>query len=212
MAFSTFEPERSPALATASLGIQYDQAPLAISPDGKSLVLVKQWSNAYGLKVLDISNPLHPTSAAEILPIRIPAHGYLYPGFFQIVGDKLYVFDGSGSAAVLNFNRQTGNFRMRGYSVNPLLVGQTAAFSADGAYLYAMDYYGDSVAVFDTSKLEKNAKDLLLTRLSAPYTPSLVAVSPVAPPSRALPSKPPSKNRAQQHKAPANERLALRQR
>ncbi len=169
--------------ATADeLGVYPYQAQASISPDGKSLLLATYRGSKTRIKVFDLSDPTNPKPMNEITPAPISGHGIPQVFYYQVVGNQLYAFDGGGLVVVFNFNRGTGDFRERGWYYDPA-IGGYPAFSADGAYLYATDFFNDQVSVFDTSKLF-TGKGALLTNLRVPWAPNVVAVSPVAPPQK----------------------------
>ena len=174
-----------------ALGINNNQseAQVYVTPDGKSLLLANSKANRTRIRVFDISNPISPKAIAEITPIPIPRRGFPYVVNYQVIGNKLYAIDLNGAAVVFNFDRTKGDFRERGYVASNSTQGYSAfAFSADGSYLYLADFYNDLVLVGDTSKLETNS-DLKVTNIRSPYTPYLLAVSPVPPPMKAATAK-----------------------
>jgi hypothetical protein len=169
-----------------ALGVYNVQQQLSVTPDGKSLLLMNYKGNRARIKVLDISNPMHPKSLAELTPVPVPSHGFPYVANYQVVGNRLYAFDSNGIVVVFNFNRTTGDFRQRSYYVvNTATPLFGFAFSADGSNLYLADDYNDQILVFATDKLVPG-QDAEITALRSPYGPDAIGVSPVPPPFRAL--------------------------
>ena len=163
-------------------GYQYQ---IGITPDGKSLLLSNLRGNKTSIKLFDISNPLSPKPLTEITPIPISGRGFPFVNNYQVLGDKLYAIDLNGAVVVFNFDRSKGDFRQRGYVSapysNPSFSGY--AFSADGSYIYIVDYFGDSILAGDVSKLLTGG-EASVTSIRSPFVPNLIDVSPVAPPSR----------------------------
>ncbi len=164
-----------------------------LAPDGKSLILSTFYGNRWRIVVVDISKPTVPKRIAELVPVPVPGHGFPAVTNYQVVGDRLYAFDPTGIIVVFNFDRSTGDLRQRGWYLYPIAseynsVTQSApnfAFSSDGAWLYAADSVNDQVTVLDPAKVS-SGKDAVVTTIRAPAYPYLLAVSPVAPPTRPL--------------------------
>ncbi len=181
---------------SAFTSIRYDnlrvydsQVQIGITTDGQSMLLATNRGNRTRIKVFDISNPVSPRGLTEITPLPISRWGFPEVYNYQVVNDKLYGVDSRGAVVVFNFDRTHGNFRERGYVAADSPGDYSGfAFSSDGAYLYLAGYNSDLVLVADTSKLEKRG-DPTVTNIRSPYTPYLLAVSPVAPPLKAATAK-----------------------
>ena len=173
-----------------------------LAPDGKTLLLSSFYGNRWHIEIVDISKPTVPKRLAELIPVAIPGYGFPLVTSYQVVGNQLYGFDPRGVITVFNFNRLTGDFRERGWyiypGINTYLNSATQyapnfAFSPDGQWLYVADPVNDLIAVLDPTKLI-SGKDVVLTTIRAPYYPYRLAVSPVAPPSKAaLALRPPER-------------------
>ncbi len=163
-----------------------------IAPDGKTLLLSSFYSSRWHIEIIDISKPTVPRRIAELTPTPVPGHGFPVVTNYQVVGAQLYAFDPSGIIVVFNFNRNTGDFRERGWYVYPAIntylnsatqFAPNFAFSPDGQWLYVADPINDLIAVLDPAKLI-GGTDAVFTTIRAPYYPYRLAVSPVVAPSR----------------------------
>lgn len=178
-------------ISGSALGINTNQfeTQVYVTPDGKSLLLANTKGNRTRIKVFDISDPISPKSLAELTPVPISRRGFPLVYNYQVIGTKLYAIDLSGIVVVFNFDRSKGDLRERGYVASSSPENYSAfAFSADGKYFYATDYFSDYVLVADTASLEKGG-DPTITNIRSPYTPYLLAVSPVPPPMKAATPK-----------------------
>ena len=177
----------------AFTSIRYDalrvssfQYQIGISPDGKSLLLSNNRGNRTSIRVFDISNPISPKPLTEITPLPISGLGFPFMNNYQVIGSKLYAIDLNGAIVVFNFDRSKGDFRERGYAFggpNKNSGYSNYAFSADGAYIYVVDYFQDLVLVVDVSKVT-GGQDPRITNIRSPYAPYVIDVSPVAPPAK----------------------------
>lgn len=172
-------------VAYDNLRVQEFQSEIYVTPDGLSLLMAGSRGVRTTVRVFDISNPTSPKSVAELVPVPIPRHGFPYVYNYQVIGKKLYAVDLTGAVAVFNFDLSKGDVSERGYVAADRPQNYSAfGFSADGSYFYAADYFSDLVLVADTNKLEKGG-DPTITNIRSPYTPYLMAVSPVPPPLKA---------------------------
>ena len=157
---------------------------VAISPDGKWLVLPTVIGNRSRLKIFDISSRAVPKPFATVTPVPVPGRGFPQMTQYQVLNNRLYGIDLNGIVVVFNFYPDKGDFREAGYFVSKLpFFG--AAFSADGAYLYVTDPAHDQVSVLNTALLP-SGKDALLTNFRASFYPEEIGVSPVPPPGKSV--------------------------
>ena len=170
------------SISATNLGVTVTQSQIGIAPDGKSMLLATSLGSRVRIKVFDISNPISPKLLTQITPLPIPNFGFPQVFNYQVIGTKLYAIDLNGAAVVFNFDRSKGDFRQRGYVAGSQSGYSNFAFSPDGSYIYLTDYYNDAVLVGDVGKLAGG--DPSVTSIRSPYTPYLIDVSPVAPPSR----------------------------
>lgn len=185
------------SISAAALGIDSNhfQEQVYVTPDGKFLLLSDLEGARTSIKVFDISNPISPENIATITPQPIRRQGFSsinnYPAIdnYQVIGNKLYAIDLSGTVVVFNFIPDNRDFRERGFAASDQpQTYDDFAFSADGAYLYLPNFFLDSVLIVDARKLETSANPTL-TNIRAPYTPYLLAVNPVPPSGKAATAK-----------------------
>ena len=172
------------SVPASMLGVSETQLQIGISPDGKSMLLAAFYGNRTRIRVFDLSSPTNPRNVVVITPTPIPRRGFPQVDNYQVIGDRLYAIDLYGAIVEFNFDRAKGDFRELGYLSSDQQQNYTSyGFSADGSYMYVVDYFGDLVSVLDTSKLI-SGKNPTLTNIRSPYTPYSFDVSPVAPPTK----------------------------
>lgn len=164
-----------------------------MTPDGKSLLLSSFYGSRYRIEVIDISKPIAPKRLTELVPVPVPTRGFPVVTNYQVVGNKLYAFDPSGVIVIFNFRPDIGDFRQVGWNIYPISssINTETKFagnfglSVDGAWLYVADPTNDLIAVLAANKLSSGLNSVVTT-IRAPYYPYRLAVSPVAPPSKAV--------------------------
>lgn len=166
-------------LSTSSLGVNFYQQQVTVTPDGKTLLLNTPKG---AIAVFDISaNPFSPVRIATIAPVLPKGIGSLFLSTYQVVGTQLFAFDPThNTVEMFNFDRTSQNYSFLGLNV---VSGRSAysaylAVSPDGKLVYVPQNGEDSLVVLDASLLAIN-QPALITKIATGRVPSAVAVNPV---------------------------------
>jgi uncharacterized repeat protein (TIGR01451 family) len=172
------------SIPTATLGVADFQALIAMSPDGKYMVLAGPSGE---LMVFDVyTNPLSPALLATVT-------GYVPPSYqptnflsFRVMGNHLYAVDPYQNLfEVFHFNPGSGDFSYINYLAvpgHPTEFFAGLAITPDDALAYMTLYEDDIVAVIDTAKLVSSSTQgdpsALVMQVGSGTGPAVAAVSP----------------------------------
>lgn len=171
-------------IPTSTLGVADQQTDMAISPDGKSLLMTYYPSNTTGsIKVFDIgANPLNPTFVTSITPNDNGNLNTLYS--FTVVGNRLFAYDYVAAPVqnpvwIWNFDRQHNNYSLIGSATdNSYGYGnKVIAVSPDGNLLFVPG--DEALQIFNSGQIV-NGQAPLITQLASYHGPAVLSVSPVA--------------------------------
>lgn len=166
-------------LSTASLGVNFYQQNVTVTPDGRTLLLTTPKG---AVAVFDISaNPFSPALITTIFPVVPQGLGKVYLEKYEVVGKHLFAFDAQhNTLEMFNFDRDSRNYSFLGANVIPghSTYGVYPGVSLDGKLVYVPQNGDDALAVLDSSLLANN-QPALITKLATGRVPNAAAVSPV---------------------------------
>ena len=156
---------------------------LRITEDGHYMVALADADKA--LAVLDLTDRWNPKRVATITATPPPGASVIYLGAFDLIGNRLFVWDGASHVAyAFNFDPATSNYIQLGSFTIPapdLVMTDTIAASPDGSLLYVPLGDEDDVAVLDAGRLVAGAPGVLLTKIRTGVGVYSAALRPGAP-------------------------------
>lgn len=156
---------------------------LHITEDGHYMVALADGDKA--LAVLDLADRWNPQRVATITATPPPGATVSYLGAFDLIGNRLFVWDGvSHVAYVFNFDPATANYTQLGSFTIPavqLVSIDTITASPDGRLLYVPLGDEDDVAVLDTATIVAGAPGALLTKIHTGVDTYFAGLRPGAP-------------------------------
>jgi len=168
------------SLDTATLGVNYQQSEMTVSPDGQSLLLQAAGANYGSIAVFDISsNPSNPTLVTTITGTSPPGASPFNFYSWKVAAGRLFALDYFQNALVaFNFDRAHNNFSQLNYYLAPVqYYTGSMAVSPDGDLIYIPVSNYDFIAVLDANALI-NGQDPLITKIGSFVNPYQVTVSP----------------------------------
>jgi len=140
------------SLSTQTLGVNYYQSEMTVSPDGQSLLLNAASANGSPIAVFDIgANPTNPTLVTTITGTPPPGHPPF--GFYswKVAAGRLFALDNAQNAIVaFNFDRAHNNFSQLNFYRAPLQYSTyNLAVSPDGNLIYIPIGNDDFISVLD---------------------------------------------------------------
>jgi len=156
---------------------------LRITEDGHYMVALADADKA--LAVLDLADRWNPKRVATITPTPPPGASVIYLGAFDLIGNRLFVWDGASHVAyAFNFDPATSNYIQLGSFTIPapdLVMTDTITASRDGSLLYVPLGDEDDLAVLDAARMIAGAPGVLLTKIRTGVGVYSAALRPGAP-------------------------------